>query len=524
MLLRMPGSFGLFVVIASLGSLAVEAGCSRTNLREVLDSDEAPVICEQDTDCRGDDACKIRVCIYGLCQLDRVVSCNDGNPCTDDSCSPVDGSCSNTWRTPDEDRDGHYAPLSGMTTGSDGACGDDCNDASAAAYPGAPERCDGVDNDCNGIIDDARSYYGPEVGMPAVTRISTTTDNEATPAGIAFDGRKFGMTVVERHERWQGVFHAVLADGTHEVVAEPLTLAANDSVAGPLIWTGSLYGTAWEDRRERSYDIYFNRLDASGKKLQPDLRVTYSDGFSVQPSLVYDGTRWLLAYADDQTTGSFRIYALQISREAQLLSDAVPLTPEDVDARQPRLLLTRNGLGLFYYLPKLNRFEYTQLDSDLNPIGQRVPLQLNEDADASIRWTGDRFLIAWGEKTESSVGPAIWAMSIDEAGNTLEPSRRITSGASMARGPFILSMGDRFVLLWSDDRFTPGSFELSMQTFGNDLRPLDDQQMITALGTDSLDPVAALGGGTLGVAFRTRLNGPWQTYFTALECWELKPR
>lgn len=31
---------------------------------------------------------------------------------------------------------------------------DDCNDASSASFPGAVERCDGLDNDCNGRIDD----------------------------------------------------------------------------------------------------------------------------------------------------------------------------------------------------------------------------------------------------------------------------------------------------------------------------------------------------------------------------------
>lgn len=29
----------------------------------------------------------------------------------------------------------------------------DCNDKDAAVYPGAPERCDGKDNDCDGFVD-----------------------------------------------------------------------------------------------------------------------------------------------------------------------------------------------------------------------------------------------------------------------------------------------------------------------------------------------------------------------------------
>lgn len=39
----------------------------------------------------------------------------------------------------------------------------DCDDASAAIHPGAQERCDGLDNDCSGNVDDAASCGCPSV-------------------------------------------------------------------------------------------------------------------------------------------------------------------------------------------------------------------------------------------------------------------------------------------------------------------------------------------------------------------------
>ena len=44
----------------------------------------------------------------------------------------------------DNDGDGHFAP----------PCGNDCNDANPNINPGKPEVCgDGLDNDCDGLID-----------------------------------------------------------------------------------------------------------------------------------------------------------------------------------------------------------------------------------------------------------------------------------------------------------------------------------------------------------------------------------
>jgi parallel beta-helix repeat protein len=65
----------------------------------------------------------------------------------------------------------------------------DCDDARAAVHPGAPELCDGLDNDCNGVIDDGianvtfyRDADGDGYGDPAATVLAC-----ATPPGYVSD-------------------------------------------------------------------------------------------------------------------------------------------------------------------------------------------------------------------------------------------------------------------------------------------------------------------------------------------------
>ena len=125
--------------------------------------------------------------------------CNDSNSAIhpnaaeacngiDDDCDGViDEGCSNTFYR-DADGDG-YGNQSKATTTATQPSGyvsndDDCNDSNSAIHPGAAEICDGIDNNCNGTIDEgcANTFYrdadGDGYGNPGK---ATTTASR--PAG-----------------------------------------------------------------------------------------------------------------------------------------------------------------------------------------------------------------------------------------------------------------------------------------------------------------------------------------------------
>jgi hypothetical protein len=79
-----------------------------------------------------------------------------------------------TPNQPSFDTGGRYALSHSVDDDGDGLseCAGDCNDAHAGIWPGAAEVCDGLDNDCNGAVDDA----APPTGTPLLAV-------DATPAG-----------------------------------------------------------------------------------------------------------------------------------------------------------------------------------------------------------------------------------------------------------------------------------------------------------------------------------------------------
>ena len=128
--------------------------------------------CETDRDCNSiaDQCLQIGNGHYcgGDCSIDGF--CPDGYECKDfpapdggvaaKQCVPSRGE--GCLPCKDDDHDGY---------GDGGDCkGFDCNDADPAVYEGAPEVCDGKDNNCNSLTDEVNLLDAPPVDMACLDR------------------------------------------------------------------------------------------------------------------------------------------------------------------------------------------------------------------------------------------------------------------------------------------------------------------------------------------------------------------
>jgi len=498
-----------------LGGCGARSGPKLRDFGPSLPADGAVGECTGDLDCGVLDLCAPIHCVAGACVASPKVVCNDGNPCTEDSCVETTGQCAFLPITHDEDGDGHPGPILGFAPGSPGSCGDDCDDTSPLAYPGAKEVCDGVDNDCNGIVDDGARYEPSS--SPAV--LLSTGASQAGLGGIAFGRTDFAATFASDGTSWANTFTTFTPTGTITLPATAVTHVNTDTFTGPLVWTGSVFGLAWEDRRNSDFEIYFNRLDAMGRKLSPDLRVTNAPRFSLRPAIVWDGLDYVVVWSDTRDgDSSGLIFGQRIDSEGHLIGQNLPLSPSDADADGPRLAKGVTELGLIFNRkgPSGRELAFRTLSADLTKLGDPVVVGAAGANSSDIAWSGDRYVIVWDTLT-ASPGPSIRGAAVAPDGTVLVAERDVTSGAAYSRSEAILPLGNRLLLVWSET--TKGPYALHSKMIGTDLGELTPPLVVTVSPSDSLNPGLSFGPtGVVGVAFEDRRTGTFQVYATHLDC------
>ncbi|MBI4703304.1 MAG: hypothetical protein HY744_19480 [Deltaproteobacteria bacterium] len=530
----------LLLGAAALLGAAGPASCGRSELRLPRLPPPQPE-CNRHEDCPGyDDRCRPVRCVDpdtyegelpelapGQVLPPRVCvplapkSCDDSDPCTEDACDPRTGECSHTLATLDLDGDGHRAPLPGTLPGEPDSCGDDCDDANAAAYPGAVEICDGVDNDCNGVVDDNASFV-PLGDSPL--KISGPIA-PAEPGGLAFSGESY-LSIYTGTTEGFDVYETRLDSHGEKLppIEQKVALQNADSIGGPLVWIGDRYGFAWQDRRDGNYEIYFTLLDAEGEKSLPDTRLSYADGFSVNLSMTWNGHDFVVVWQDDRD-GMFEIYAQRVSWEGAPIGGNVQLSdPGGFDDESPEAAAGTGSIGVAYangssdlQVIRFRTYAYDTLD----PLSEVVDLTdgSTQAVYPTTVWNHDRYVVAWFDRTASP--KAVYGAVISEQGELLAPPTPLTQpGASRSRYPALMPLGDRLLIVYSDDRDANQGYELYARMVAADLSPLGPEHRLTNAPFDSIYPVPAFGPeGNVGILFRDdRDGGEHHVWFTRLGC------
>jgi hypothetical protein len=346
---------------------------------------------------------------------------------------------------------------------------------------------------------------------------------ESHAASLAYNGTYYGVTFTNKLDtRSENTFKGIGRNGETAVVPTPITHVNTDTYGGTILWTGATFATGWDDRRDGDFEIYFNRLNASGEKLAPDARITNAPDFSLGVDMIWNGSEYVLVWRDRRNDpDDYQIFGQRIRANGELIGDNVELTPPGMGTEAPRLAQGTTGLGLIFNAEAADgtrEVVFRKISPDLTRLGDLVVVGDRDAVEASIVFNGDRFVLGWHKTSDSGIiGSSIYGAALAESGEILISERPITAPAAFARSHSILPLGDRLILVWAADH--DGTFDLYTKMLSNWFDDLSDEQRVTNSPSNAVGPAAAFGpDGDIGVVFDDVRTGSWQAYFTRLTC------
>lgn len=185
-----------------------------------------------------------------------------------------------------------------------------------------------------------------------------------------------------------GFFETADVDVSPESVdaAEPSVAVGADGVA-----------FAWRDARDGNAEIYVSVIPNGSSLVEPAVRITDASGTSTEPSIVGAGDGYGLAWSDERDGGR-EIYFALLDEHGQLVGDELRVTEATGVSDQPTLV----WIGLSYGLAWRDRRGGNDQIFFVRISAAGVPkqaLQITETTgrslEPSLDWTGDRFGLAW---------------------------------------------------------------------------------------------------------------------------------
>ena len=384
----------------------------------------------------------------------------------------------------------------------------DCNDADPGTFPGAVEVCDGFDNDCNGAVDDGALCEGICISLVKSGFDTLVSGDPALSqqAALAWTGSEYGVAWRDERDGNREIYFAMVSAAGVKLTPDfRITIAAGNSVLPSLVWTGTEFGVAWVDARDGNNEIYFNRISTAGVPITTDLRVTVNMAFSGQPSLVWTGAEYAIAWADDRA-GNREVFFNRLDEVGVLAGPDVQVTTTDLAvSEQPSLRWDGTAYGLAWVDERDGNREiyFNRLDTAGTPLA--VDLRLTVDvaipavsAQPSLVWTGSEYALAWTDERDGN--REIYFARVSALGVKQGTDVRITNQVAVSEQPSLDWTGVEYGVAWRDTRNLNGEVFLARIDAagvkqGVDLRISND------LGLVSLSPELVWSGTQHSVAW-----------------------
>ena len=341
------------------------------------------------------------------------------------------------------------------------ACQGDCSVLDSSIHPGAAELCDGRDHDCNGRIDDSPACQSACESPDRIERDIVLTSSLVTGTRASIVSANGGDVIAWADD----------AGGTPEILvafvnsrgrpvgtAIPLHPSAGVLGSPSLAWNGTQFGVAWLGTDGA---IWLARLDSNGTRLGGDVRVTDNPQRAVgSPILLWSSSVFAVVWIDSRVYSPYgygdTIMSARVDAFGNKTGVELPSSSTPGDQWDPAATVTPNGFGVTWVTNEddvVSFMAFQEVGFDGTRVGPMAWVGNNYDHwatfDPDATWNGVGLGFAWSQTVitgEPDYG--IYFRSVDLEGNGGQRTLIAETGSS--RPPSIAWSGSEYGLIWSD--------------------------------------------------------------------------
>ncbi len=237
--------------------------------------------------------------------------------------------------------------------------------------------------------------------------------------------------------------------------------APGNQVEPALAFDGTNFLVVWTDGRSGSYydDIYGARVTPAGTVLDTNgIAISTAADDQWSPALVFDGTNFLVVWADKRSGSYSDIYGARVTAAGVVLDPSgIAISTAAHDQWLPALSFDGTDFLVVWVDKRSGPYSdiygarVTAAGVVLDPSGIAVSTAASYQWDPALAFDGTNFLVVWQDSRSGSYD--IYGARVTAVGVVLDPSGiAISTAADEQSCPVLAFDGTNFLAVWQDYR------------------------------------------------------------------------